>query len=373
MKLIFTSILICLFWKQIFANAILSTGNFFPVGHKEKFLGNTGTALSGQLGNALYNPGGHCFIEDTRNTSVSGLTIISINEDGQNQNDSLYSKLAYTAVRYTLKGYSIMFYGYSPFSHKPEENIEIDTINIEIDGLYLGTSISKKISNSFGIGFTAQFAKEVIKLNGNISADMNSDLKFINIIKMKQELSFIQFQLGLLKKIGSKFQFGLKLSPPFITTKSEAQIKSKSLFNGMILEVSEKKKPKFHSLWDATIGINYKVNSKWSLLVEIGHMFAHSKTNTFFNAEDEKIKGQWRVSTGSQIKLNSKYTALLGVSYKYRSQKRGLEEISLISKMFSVGLSYKRKKRHEFIIGGFMMDGDGTQTIGFNMSSLYSI
>jgi len=349
-----------------------SMGNIYPVGYKEKYLANTGVALIGEVGNAIYNPGAHCFIKKNSDISVSGLSLISYQGKKFETDETIDSKLAYTAIAKSHGKKSLIFYAESPFAIASKDyysstNMQMD-ISFKLESFYFGVSFSRKFGDSFGLGITTQLVKEKQTTLGNSLIDLSGPggQKVFNATKYTDKISFIELSFGGLIKVNPDWQLGLKLLPPFIAVDSYSIFQISTMSSaGTFLKTSKEYETKFRGLFDILAGASYQVNSQWQIIFDVGHIFPHKTTSTFLSTQESDVAGQWRVSAGSLIKINSKYTALAGALYKYRSYET--------SKMVTAGLSYK-KKEHEFTWGGFFLEDEMLENvIGVNISTLYNM
>ncbi|HLE10760.1 MAG: hypothetical protein A2504_11440 [Bdellovibrionales bacterium RIFOXYD12_FULL_39_22] len=349
-------------------------GDIFPVGYQEKYLGNSGAALAGEVGNAIYNPGAHCFSNKIGTSSAGGISLVSMNAPNLSQTDKISSTLAYMAIQKSSKKTSFIFYANSPFSMEGKWGNGWAT---KLDHFGIGASLARKFNGRWGIGLSTEIARERLMIDIRNSIITENEITDITM-SMENTFLFIKTRAGLFVPINHRWNFGFRLTPPLISIKSEQQTSSQILssHNGKTYSYSssDQYSNPVTSPWDALVGVNFLATSYWKILIDVGHIFTYHSSYDLLgnNNNEELINAQWRISIGSTWQFSNNYSLLFGSAYKFRKEIDNFgNSPDEIYRLFTAGIAYKRPQ-HELIVGGFINNSEDTsKIIGINISTMY--
>jgi hypothetical protein len=347
-----------------------------PVGHREAFLGNAGSALICSSGSAIYNPAGIGFCSHDVSISLSGSGISYQELDGTvfaRNNGSLKSTTLLTSAIFSIEQdlHMGLYYSY-PVNwvdyFRIENGSTTYTQEIQRQAALGGLSYGGMITNNFAWGFSIGLSWAEMN-SGLVTNEQGAGTASTFTERVMQEENYIVLNPGLLWKANDNYSLGFTVQWRAINLYSESDVYTSSLSTGQTTTNEEFRRytPHAQPLLGLTLGQVLNIGSH-QLLFDWTHAPKYSLPTTQEQASDD-IKYD-AFSLGWQIHILEKADLLLGGNYsQYGDLKNYLTSIGFAFKNrtyeASLGL-YKQTSKND------AYGGQNSDTIGFLYSSTLS-
>ena len=330
---------------NIFANVpTYENRNYFPLGEKELFSGNTGTGGIGSSAAVYFNPAALTQIKQNKlSVTASSFYYFSFKMDPQDYVDNQalnYESTSFNSVPssiisvYQFKEYTAAFAIMSPFSYALENQMEwrtsLQTIYFEEkqegSDLWVALSLARKFENGWSAGLTLMAMKHYELLIDHMIQDYHSQTQGnANLSRTQIDVWNLTGVLGVLKE-GDFISYGIRLHSPslkimgsgdyFKTEQSYQSSLSESTMNKVGVDAN------YEVPADIGVGVNIHLLPTLNILADVSYQFAGS-FRTFEDREilasdengNRKVKGMYRANVGLQFEPSDKIEFLTGAYY----------------------------------------------------------
>ncbi|MBO9668143.1 MAG: hypothetical protein J7501_15180 [Bdellovibrio sp.] len=347
-----------------------------PVGHREAFLGNAGSALVCSSGSAIYNPAGIGFCSHDVSISLSGTGISYQELDGtvfSRNTGSLKSTTLLTSAIFSIEDdlHMGLYYSY-PVNwidyFRVNDSTTSYTQEIQRQAAIAGISYGGMLTNNFAWGFSIGMSWSEMN-SGLVSNTESAGTASTFTQRVMQEENYIVLNPGLLWKANDAYSLGFTVQWRAINLYSEADVYTSSLSTGQttISEVFQRYTPHAQPLLGLTLGQVLNFGSQ-QLLFDWTHAPQYSLPSTQQQVSDD-IKYD-AVSLGWQMHILENADLLLGGNYSQYGELKNY--------LTSIGFAFK-KRTYEASLGLYKQTskndaygGQNSDTMGFLYSSTLS-
>jgi long-chain fatty acid transport protein len=324
---------ILIFTKQI----LFSQG--FQVnlqGQKQQGMGGAGTALMQDASSLFFNPGGVSFVDKnsinlgaTPTIAKGAFLDASTNEISRTNSPISYPFAAYGL--FSIKDSSRLKFGiaiYTPFGSTVqwEDNWtgRFALTRLQLRALFFQPTVSYKVTKKLGVGLGIIYASGKVNLQKDIPV-IDSNGEFASA-ELNGKASGFGFNAGIYYSVSQKLSFGLTYRSQINMNVNDGEatfIVPSSLSENFPNGSFTSKLPLPQVI---TLGINYKLNKKLNLALDINYVGWKAYDTLAFNYEinttslvDTKsarmYKNTFAFRSGIQYEINEKLTSRLGLAY----------------------------------------------------------
>jgi len=354
---------------------------FLPYGFEENFLSGAGVALEGSPGNVISNPAAHVFKRGEKDFSVSGLQFNFYEGDQDVESkDKIGIKPGFSALQTSRENSSYVLYLFTPIDMRLQSSQQEDAqsntdFSVEFMTVHFGGSYARKITPSFSLGGTLEFARQGALMSSRFHSIIDvggTNYVYTGSFDIREEVYHLNAYLGGFYLPTPVYSIGLLVKLPTEKIYSKGEYKSTSYFSYTDNTSSDSReyRPNIESAPEFALGQSLKVSSFARVLLDMIYTPPHSY-------ESESEDGKWtsgedaffRIHTGIIFNLSNKFDFLFGMAHQ---QDRVSSSWHSTMSEYSSGVVYKAAQ-WELGGGGYLitLPNDVSKMYGVLFSSKY--